>query len=275
MSIKDIIAGIFSFFFGNKEVTPITGTDKPEIEAPKVEEPVITPEPEVTPEIKPEPEPEVETPKEEVETPKEEPKPIEKPKTVAYLALIIGHTKADKGALAVAPLKMQEYTYNTEVANITKEAGPDYGIEVEIFTRDAAGVKGAYSSATKWLDSKKSKGAIMELHFNAANGVATGTETLYADVKDEKGVNEKAFAQAIQDAICDVFKRTGKQNRGLKRETGAKGERGYSNLSQTVKYPSTINEPFFGDVPSDAKLALELQKEYAICLLVAYKNFLK
>jgi N-acetylmuramoyl-L-alanine amidase len=192
-----------------------------------------------------------------------------------YLALIIGHTKADKGANSVAPLNKQEYTYNNEVALLAQEVGKTLGVEIKIFTRDSGGVKGAYAAASKWLDSVGGKGAIIELHFNAANGVAVGTETLYADVKDAKGVNEKAFAQAVQDAMCLVFDRKDKGNRGLKRETGAKGERGYQNLSQTVKYPSILVEPFFGDVRSEASMALMKQKEYATCLITGFLAFSK
>jgi N-acetylmuramoyl-L-alanine amidase len=192
-----------------------------------------------------------------------------------YLALIIGHTKADKGANSVAPLNKPEYTYNNEVALLAQAEGKLVDVEIKIFTRDIGGVKGAYAAAAKWLDSVGGKGAAIELHFNAANNRATGTETLYADVKDVKGVNEQHFAQSIQDAVCAVFERTAKTNRGLKRETGAKGERGYQNLSQTIKYPSILIEPFFGDVRTEAAMALTKQKDYAKSLITGFLNFYK
>lgn len=191
-----------------------------------------------------------------------------------YLALIIGHSKADKGAEGVAPLSKQEYDYNNEVAHLAKLEATKHNIMVEIFYRDIGGVRGAYNSACAWLDLNGS-GAIMELHFNAANKKAIGTEVLYADTKDLKGFNEKMFAQSVLDSMYLVFGRDGKSKRGLKRETGAKGERGYSNLSQTVKYPSIIVEPFFGDVTSEAKMALEKQNEYAISLINGYSKYLE
>ena len=190
-----------------------------------------------------------------------------------YLALIVGHSKADKGAVGVSPLNQQEYDYNKEVAEIAKSEGSKLNVIVEIFYRDNGGVLGAYKSATSWLD-KNSGGAIIELHFNAANNKAIGTEVLYADVKDNKNVNEKFFAQCILDSSCLAFSRDSKGNRGLKRETGAKGERGYSNLSQTVKYPSIIVEPFFGDVSSEAKMALERKNKYVVSLLEGYLKYL-
>lgn len=194
------------------------------------------------------------------------------PQETKYLALVIGHTHADGGADGVSPLNMQEYVYNTEVASIAKKEATNFNVEIEVFFRDIGGVKGAYSLATKWLESKINKGAIIELHFNAANKAAVGTETVYADKNDEKGVNEKLFAQIIQDEMCQVFGRTGKENRGLEHLDGSAGERGYQNMTQTIKYPSILVEPFFGDVESEAKLAVEKQKEYAICLI---KGFLK
>lgn len=272
MSIGDFFKAILDFFSGKKkeETKPI---ETPVIVAPvEPEAPVI----EAPPVVETPAPVEVESIKVEEPTPiKVEPiKPVEVPTTSPkYLALIIGHSKVDGGAEGVAPLNKQEYAYNTEVARIAQLESKAMGVEIGIFTRDNGGIKGAYSSATKWLDSMGKKGAIIELHFNAANGVAVGTETLYADVKDEKGVNEKAFAQAIQDEMCRVFSRETKGNRGLKREIGAKGERGYSNLSQTVKYPSLIVEPFFGDVKTETKMAVERQKEYAMCLVTGFLKF--
>lgn len=208
-----------------------------------------------------------------VVVPEPEVKPIIVPAELKYLALVIGHTKADGGAEGVAPINKQEYAYNTEVANIARTEGKSLGVEVEIFFRDVGGVKGAYTSATKWLDKNGKKGAIIELHFNAANKIAVGTETIYADNKDEKGVNEKLFAQTVQDAMCAVFNRKGKENRGLEHLSGAAGERGYQNMTQTIKYPSILVEPFFGDVASEAKMAVEKQKEYALCLVNSFLKF--
>lgn len=219
-------------------------------------------------------EPEVLKPLPEVVVQKPEDKPMPEVIKKKYLALIVGHSKADKGAVGVAPLDQQEYDYNKEIAEISKSEGVKANVVVDIFYRDAAGVVGAYKSATGWLD-KNGGGSIIELHFNAANNKAIGTEVLYADVKDNKGVNEKEFAQCILDSICAVFLRDAKGNRGLKRETGAKGERGYSNLSQTVKYPSIIVEPFFGDVTSEAEMALSKKNSYAVSLIKGYLKYLK
>lgn len=190
-----------------------------------------------------------------------------------YLAIIIGHTKKDGGAEGVSPLNKQEYQYNSEVAAIAKAASQELGVTVEVFTRDIGGVIGAYGRAVSWLHTMGGNGAIIELHFNAANRKATGTEVLYADKKDKKGINEKFFAECIQAEVCMLFGRDKKTNRGLKLETGAKGERGYSNLSQTTDYPAVIVEPFFGDVESEAKLAIEKQKDYALCLIHAMLRF--
>lgn len=84
---------------------------------------------------------------------------------------------------------------------------------------------------------------ILSLHFNAYNGQATGTETLYWNTS-KRG---KALASEVQARMVDVL---GLANRGIKPKF--KGDRGAALLRDT-KAPCLILEPFFGDNPDDLK----------------------
>lgn len=181
------------------------------------------------------------------------------------LAIIVGHTSRRSGAHAVAPLSSNEYQYNNQVARLIKSYAGEKGLEAEIFLRDQVGIPGAYEKASEWEPD-----AICELHFNAANGRARGTEILYSDVRDQMGIHEKEFAEIMQKDLCALFNRQGSQDRGIKNRTGRSGERGFTNLSQNFSVPSILLEPFFGDNPDDAKLGLQLQGEYAKAVVEAF-----
>lgn len=186
------------------------------------------------------------------------------------LALIVGHTRARPGAIGTAPLTQYEYTYNLEIAELAKTFALEHGLHCEIFTRDQLGVAGTYEQAAAWEPH-----AICELHFNAANRKARGTEVLYASQRDLPGIYEKALAQTMQNEICAVFQRQGKHDRGIKERVGGPGERGFTNLSQTFTIASVLLEPFFGDNPEDAQLAVSLKADYAAAIVRAFAKWKK
>lgn len=86
---------------------------------------------------------------------------------------------------------------------------------------------------------------IVSLHFNAFNGNATGTETLYWN-SSKKG---KVLASNIQTRMVDVL---GLANRGIKPKFS--GDRGAALLRDT-KAPCVIVESIFGDNPHDLETA--------------------
>lgn len=181
------------------------------------------------------------------------------------LAIIIGHSKSAPGALAVAPINQHEYFYNTEVAQEMYRYARELGLDCCIFTRDDGGVKGAYARAREWAGSEPA--VAIELHFNAANGKASGTETLY----DAEPASNKEFAHEIQAAMCALFNRTGKQNRGAK--LIERGDRGHANLAECTMIGCLV-EPFFGDNKDDAELGERLKMQYARALVGAVKKYL-
>lgn len=160
------------------------------------------------------------------------------------LALIRGHTKTAGGAYSPF-LKANEYTWNGDLINkIIQLNGDRKDFLVKEFLRDGIGIAGAYKNAMNWKPS-----AIIEVHFNAANGKAQGTETLYNDSGDFKGINEVVFAKMINDGMVQAL---GTKDRGIRKRLPS--DRGYGNVSQTKSIPSILIEIGFGDNKADCAL---------------------
>lgn len=176
------------------------------------------------------------------------------------LAIIVGHTRNASGAQMGKSLE-SEYVFNTRIANfmadLCKVKFPQ--IVPKIIYRDGIGIEGAYRVA----DQVEKCDLAIELHFNAANGRATGTETLCTSAP-----NDVEFAHMIQKQMCRVFGRS---------DDKAKGDRGVKAIARTARgggnvhsFPGGANclvEPFFGDNAEEEKMAYEKQREYAECLL--------
>ena len=150
-----------------------------------------------------------------------------------------------------------EYDYNTEVARLMEAAARKLGsIQTVICLRDGVGISGAYRKAIE-----AGADAVIELHFNAFNGAASGTETLCtSDLTDVE------FAHIIHGAICKVFSRGG-SSRGVK--AISRSGRGGQNLHA---FPAGVNclvEPGFGDHRDDAAMLIERREAYAEALIAA------
>jgi N-acetylmuramoyl-L-alanine amidase len=186
---------------------------------------------------------------------RETPAPDAKLKPV--LVLIVGHERKAPGAAFA--LGGYEYHYNSKVAELAKGfAGVAYpGIRVEVVFRDGVGIAGAYKKANALKPD-----ACIELHYNAFNKVALGTETLCTvDSKDQ------GFAKIVHKNICVVFERGG-MSRGVK--VLPRSARGGGNIYAMPAYSNCLVEPFFGDNPSEAKLAQDKQSAYAKCLIYSF-----
>ena len=183
------------------------------------------------------------------------------------LAILVGHSKQDKGANSVAPLRTPEYDYNNEIAQLMFREAMAEGLEVAIFHRDGVGVDGVGKAVDNWIG-KNDIGCSIELHFNSANGVARGTEVLY----DADPAGGEDFAKIAVEELYKVFKREGKQRRGAKLLEA--GDRGHRNL-RVVHRPAILIEPAFGDNPEDAALLANLKLPYAAALVRSAMLFMK
>jgi N-acetylmuramoyl-L-alanine amidase len=152
------------------------------------------------------------------------------------IGLVIGHTGLSGGAYSNT-LKSNEFNYNLKVANIIKKVLP----EIEVFTHQSynLGYKAMCKATSKKLDKFD---VVFELHFNASNGKANGTEALYY-FENRKG---RELATRFVSLYCSTFR---SKSRGAKALVNDK-QRGF----WAVFYPkptTLILEPFFGDNPKD------------------------
>jgi N-acetylmuramoyl-L-alanine amidase len=177
-------------------------------------------------------------------------------------AVVVGHTNEQQGAQSVSPINSSEYRWNTNLAQMIKSECDKLGIECKIFFRDGIGISGAYKRVGQW-----GAKCVVELHFNASNGKALGSETLY---DAGKNAHSKGWAETLQREIVAVFDRSGKADRGL-REVNP-GDRGYASCS-ALNIPSALVEPFFGDNKFDALLAHQHKDDLASAIAEAAKKF--
>lgn len=155
-------------------------------------------------------------------------------------AIVVGHTNNRVGAYGTSPISQHEYHWNKHLAQMIVAECTNIGVESRVFYRDGIGISGAYKQVSAW-----GAQCVTELHFNAFNGSARGTETLY-DGDINKG--SKAWADKLQTNMLAAL---GTINRGLKERDP--GDRGYKSLS-SLNIPSSLIEPFFGDNALDAKI---------------------
>lgn len=179
------------------------------------------------------------------------------------LAIVVGHTRVAPGASGISPINQSEYVWNTDLAAQITAAGTAAGITVKTFFRDVGGVSGAYAAVSQW-----GAGAAIELHFNAANGAARGTETLYGNVY----APSLGWATAVQAAMVRLYNRGAglPGNRGLKR--CPPHPRGGASVNALSNIPSCLIEPFFGDHPGDAALGQTNKSGLAAALVAAFKT---
>lgn len=176
---------------------------------------------------------------------------------IARLVVVVGHEKAAAGAGLHGG--GSEYSYNSKVAEIMKgyAANRYPNVLVDIVLRDGIGIGGAYVKAKRL-----NPDACIELHFNAFNGQAQGSETLCS--LEEK---DKFFANIIQSAQCKVFERLG-LSRGVK--VISRAARGGQSVYALPGFANCLVEPFFGDNPTEAAMAKAKQSQYAQALVDAF-----
>lgn len=183
------------------------------------------------------------------------------PNTPPDLAIVVGHTRRNKGASSVAPLNESEYSWNSAIADQIKTACAQQSIGCTVFYRDGVGIKGAYAEVQR-LKARM----CVELHFNAFNEQVIGTETLHGTLPQSK-----RMAEIFHDKIISSLDRPSNEDRGLKLRPP--GERGGNSLSQLAEIPSILVEPFFGDASHDAKLGHDFTDRYVSAFVSAYQAY--
>jgi N-acetylmuramoyl-L-alanine amidase len=108
----------------------------------------------------------------------------------------------------------------------------------------------------------------IELHCNAFNERARGTETLYT----LKNIHNAKLAALIQKALVKALDRTGKLDRGI--EILVEGERGFANISGILE-PVCLIEPIFMDNLEDVRLGLLSMDAMACGIAGALVEFYK
>lgn len=158
------------------------------------------------------------------------------------LGLIVGHERNAPGA-TMATTKQAEYFWNDHLAKMIESYAAAQGkLKTKVFYRDGVGREGACKAAMK-----AGSDVVIELHFNAFNGKAFGSETLCTTNKIDV-----EFATKIQKAICSAMDRNG-MSRGVKQLS--RGDRAATNVYLLPDIPNCIPEPFFGDNADEARLA--------------------
>lgn len=184
------------------------------------------------------------------------------------LAVVVGHEKVKPGARIGAPLNTYEYAYNTQVASVLFMFARDKKLECQVFFRDKIGISGVAKKVNEWTK-KDAVSCVLELHCNSAeNKSAAGTETLFS-MHNPLSIE---LARIVQADMCSLFKRDGKQNRGIKSLND--GDRGAVNLN-LYDAPSVICEPAFGSNANDCHLLWANPTGYSRVLVNATISFLE
>jgi N-acetylmuramoyl-L-alanine amidase len=171
------------------------------------------------------------------------------------LCLIVGHEQSAPGADFNGIAFKNEYAYNSALAKrVEEKATETKHIEVHVIFRDGIGIKGAYEKAKELHPD-----VCIELHFNAFNGAAYGTETLCS--VDEQ---DKKLATIVQANVCAAFRRHD-LSRGVK--ILSRADRGGTSVYSLPGSANCLIEPFFGDNKDEAEQAIVYMSEYANSLL--------
>lgn len=171
------------------------------------------------------------------------------------LAVIVGHTAADKGAKA-AHLLYNEYDFNCSLAIDIYRFARESGLECQIFKRDG-------KTRTELGKEVNAYGGVaIELHLNAFDKTVTGTETLF----DALPTDNADFAKVVHKHVIEALGRTGKRDRGTKLVSFE--ERGWRNL-HAVTITGCLVEPIFCDNREECRLLWGHKTQYAKALVEA------
>lgn len=163
-------------------------------------------------------------------------------KETVRLAIVVGHNSRQKGACSPY-IGECEFDFNTKVAQMISGAAKGTGVEVKVFYRQYAGsytkeLKAVYAEVDAW-----GADCSIELHYNAFDGPANGSETLHST-----SAGSTELAEIVHRCMLDCF---GLKNRGLVKRKRF-GKRGWYSM-YAGKAPAILIEPGFGSHPLDAE----------------------
>lgn len=123
------------------------------------------------------------------------------------IAIIVGHSILKNGTCTSAKGEVLEYSYCKELAPIVQKYLKSKGHSADVIVCPEKQFTKSTEEKTYKLDKVNNKGydLIVELHLNAFNGSAKGTEVLYYSNKG------KEYAQRVNDKLDDIF-----TDRGIK-----------------------------------------------------------
>lgn len=172
------------------------------------------------------------------------------------LAIIVGHTATEQGAKATHPINKTEYEFNNDLSIDLYRYAREAGLDARIFKRDGK------TRVQLGREVNEFGGVAIELHLNAFDKVARGTETLY----DALPKDNEAFAKLVHSHIVKALKRDGKRDRGTMLVSFK--ERGWLNL-HAVAVTGCLVEPVFCDNIEESRLLWKYKTEYAKALVNA------
>lgn len=181
---------------------------------------------------------------------------------MAKVTLCVGHCRIETGAYNDSHT-VSEFKFNSWLVELVKEELKKLNHDVYIVNRlpdgGGTGMKADIKAVNKYIVD-----CIVELHCNAFNGEAKGSEMLYYRLS-EKG---KKLAQSIQNEVVKL----GFEDRCIKPKKAK--DRGGVVLRDS-KYPMVIAEPFFIDNMSDWNRAVCYMPQLAKAYAVGISNYLK
>lgn len=165
---------------------------------------------------------------------------------VPTCALVVGHSARDGGAVSIDGWE-SEYEFNMPLAQMIAAKVPASRCRVRVVLRETN-----LASLVAELN-KMAPDFVVELHCNAADNHASGTEMLYGDLRPKAEI----MARIIQRHVVAELKLP---DRGVKARAPA--DRG-GYLLHKVTAPAVIAESFFIDNPKDLQRARDVGKGLA------------
>jgi hypothetical protein len=164
------------------------------------------------------------------------------------LAVVVGHNASAKGASATSPIGRSEFEFNNVVADRMLLEAAHYNLTTRKFNRTrhssyADEIRSVYDEVADWKAD-----CVLELHFNALDARATGTEMLFLD--GAKG--GRSLAANLVSEVGELLRLKVRHGDGL--VPLSRGMRGYSSVA-ALSVPTVLCEPFFGSNPSDCTAA--------------------
>ncbi|MDB8805001.1 N-acetylmuramoyl-L-alanine amidase [Romboutsia sp. 1001216sp1] len=169
------------------------------------------------------------------------------------ICITVGHSILKNGNCTSAGGYVQEYKYCKELAPLIANYLKQEKHTVDVIVCPERQFSKAYEEKTYKLSKVNKKGydLLVELHLNAFNGSAKGTEVLYYS---DRG---KTYAQRVNDKLDDIF-----TDRGIKKRTDL-------YILRDTDCPAILVEAFFCDNKEDYQKADEVHEKDLIAKKIA------